>query len=74
MAISEQEITIEIENLRSSGIDNVKQAFGNLQKMLGDATPEGKDEINKALTWARSVYGEALDQGDADLNQPRPAS
>jgi hypothetical protein len=60
MAIDDQEITIEIENLRSRDMENVKQAFLNLKQMLSDATPEGKNEINKALTWARSVYGQDI--------------
>jgi hypothetical protein len=60
MAIDDQEITIEIENLRSRDMENVKQAFLNLKQMLSDVTPEGKDKINKALTWARSVYGQDI--------------
>jgi hypothetical protein len=60
MAIDHQEITIEIDNLRSRDMENVKQAFLNLKQMLSDATPEGKNEINKALTWARSVYGQDI--------------
>jgi hypothetical protein len=32
MAINDQELTIEIENLRSSDMENVKQAFRNLKQ------------------------------------------
>jgi hypothetical protein len=56
MSINDHEITIEIENLRNSDMGNVKQAFQSLKQMLSEATPEGKNEINNALTWARSVY------------------
>jgi hypothetical protein len=61
MPANDQEIATEIEGLRSSDLQNVKQAFNNLKEMLGSATSEGKEEINKALTWARSVHGQALD-------------
>lgn len=60
MPVDDQEITIEIEGLRSKNMQNVKEAYQKLEQMLGKATPAGQEEINKALTWARSVYGEKL--------------
>lgn len=60
MPVTDQEITIEIEGLRSKDMQNVKGAYRKLEQMLGDATPAAQEEINKALVWARSVYGEAL--------------
>ena len=60
MPVNDQKITMEIEGLRSKDMRSVKEAYQNLEQMLGDATPAGQEEINKALTWARSVYGEGL--------------
>lgn len=60
MPVNDQEITIEIEGLRSKDMQSVKEAYQKLQQMLGDATPAGQEEINKALVWARSVYGKGL--------------
>ena len=60
MPVDDQEITIEIEGLRSKDMQNVKAAYQKLKQMHGDATLAGQEEINKALVWARSVYGEGI--------------
>lgn len=60
MPVNDQEITIEIEGLRSKDMQSVKEAYKKLEQMLGDATLAGQEEINKALVWARSVYGDSL--------------
>lgn len=60
MPVNDQEITIEIEGLRSKDMQSVKEAYQKLEQMLSDATLAGQEEINKALAWARSVYGEGL--------------
>lgn len=60
MPVNDQEITIEIEVLRSKDMQSVKAAYQKLERMLGDATPAGQEEINKALVWAQSVYGDRL--------------
>lgn len=60
MPVTDQEITIEIEGFRSKDMQSVKEAYQKLEQMLGDATPAAKEEINKALVWARSLYGEGL--------------
>ena len=60
MPVTDQDITIEIEGLRSKDMQSVKEAYQKLEQMLGDATLAGQEEINKALVWARSVYGEGV--------------
>jgi hypothetical protein len=60
MPVNDQEITIEIEGLRSKDMQSVKEAYQKLEQMLSDATLARQEEINKALAWARSVYGEEL--------------
>jgi hypothetical protein len=58
MPVSDQEITMQIEGLRSKDMHSVKEAYQKLEQMLGDTTLAGQEVINKALVWARSVYGE----------------
>ena len=60
MPVTDQDITIEIEGLRSKDMQSVKEAYQKLEQMLGDASLAGQEEINKALVWARSVYGEGV--------------
>jgi hypothetical protein len=60
MPVNDQEITIEIEGLRSKDMQRVKEAYQKLEEMRGNATLTGQEEINKALVWARSVHGQAL--------------
>lgn len=57
MPVDVQEITIEIEGLRSKDMQSVKAAYQKLEQILGNATLAGQEELNKALLWARSVYG-----------------
>jgi hypothetical protein len=60
MPVNDQDITIEIEGLRSKDMQRVKEAYQKLEEMRGNATLTGQEEINKALVWARSVHGQAL--------------
>lgn len=60
MSSPNEEILTEIDSLRSSDMANVRQAFQNLQRKLNEATPEEKEEIEKAVTWARATYGADL--------------
>lgn len=58
MSNPNDEILSEIGSLRSSDMPSVIQAFQSLQRRLNKATPEEKEEIEKALAWARSTYGD----------------
>jgi hypothetical protein len=60
MPVNDKDIMIEIEGLRSKDMQSVKEAYQKLEQMHGEATLAGQEEINKALVWARSVYGKRL--------------
>lgn len=60
MSSPNEEILSEIDSLRSSEMSSVIEAFQSLQRRLNWATPEEKEEIEKALAWARSTYGDEL--------------
>jgi vacuolar-type H+-ATPase subunit H len=66
MSIPNEEIFNEIGSLRSSDMASVRQAFQNLQRKLHDATPQEKEEIEKALAWASSTYGGDLRSSNDD--------